>query len=292
MKTKCLICNSDKLSVIWNDKIRSSAKHFTKTREKILKCNNCELIFLKNRKKKLENSAYARSIYNKNNSVKEFNRFHKPRELKKISFLTKYLNLKNKDILELNCGAGIIINFYKKTCRSTSGVDDLIYKQYLEKNGHKFFSNINKILDDKLKYDYIFSMSELEHKFDPKNYLLKINKLMKKNSILIVRVPNFENIYMYLLKDAFLKYDFRASHNFYFSTKNLNLLFAKTKFKIKKKLGFHEYSVNHLIEYMQTKKRVYNSPNKVLSERQNSFIVKNIEDMLVSTSLIYLLEKK
>ena len=66
----------------------------------------------------------------------------------------------------------------------------------------------------------------------------------------------------------------------------------KTKFKIKKKLGFHEYSVNHLIKYMQTKKRVYNSPNKVLSKKQNSFIVKNIEDMLVSTSLIYLLEKK
>ena len=202
------------------------------------------------------------------------------------------MNLKNKDILELNCGAGIIINYYKKTCRSTSGVDDMIYKKYLKENGHIFFSSINKIIDDKLKYDYIFSMSELEHKFDPKKYLLKVNKLMKKNSTLIVRVPNFNNIYMYLLNKSFLKYDFRTSHNFYFSTKNLNLLFEKKKFNIKKKIGFHEYSMNHLIEYMKTKKRVYNAPSKVLSEKQNSFIVKNIEDMLVSTSLIYLLEKK
>ena len=132
----------------------------------------------------------------------------------------------------------------------------------------------------------------VEHKFDPKKYLLKVNKLMKKNSTLIVRVPNFNNIYMYLLNKSFLKYDFRTSHNFYFSTKNLNLLFEKKKFNIKKKIGFHEYSMNHLIEYMKTKKRVYNAPSKVLSEKQNSFIVKNIEDMLVSTSLIYLLEKK
>ena len=85
MKSKCLICNSANLSLIWNNKIRSSAKHFTRTREKILKCNNCELIFLKNRKKNLENSAYARSIYNKNNSIEEFNRFTNSR-IKKNKF--------------------------------------------------------------------------------------------------------------------------------------------------------------------------------------------------------------
>ena len=133
-------------------------------------------------------------------------------------------------------------------------MDDHKYKNHLNKVGHEHYSSINNVLKKKLKYDYIFSMSELEHKFDPKKYLLKINKLMKKNSKLVLRVPNFENIYMYLLGKYFLRFDYRTSHNFYFSIKNLELLFKKTNFKIRKKLGFNEYSANHLIEYLKTKK--------------------------------------
>ena len=292
MTIKCIVCNFSKFDVVWNDKIRNSSKGFTKSKKIILKCNNCELIFLKNRKKNLENSSVARKIYNKSNSIEEFIRFHKPREIKKIKFLSNYLNLKNKDILELNCGAGTILSNYKKICKSTTGVDDHKYKNYLNKVGHEHYSSINNVLKKKLKYDYIFSMSELEHKFDPKKYLLKINKLMKKNSKLVLRVPNFENIYMYLLGKYFLRFDYRTSHNFYFSIKNLELLFKKTNFKIRKKLGFNEYSANHLIEYLKTKKRVYHKPNKFFSEKESLFIVKNIEKMLISTSLIYLLEKK
>ena len=91
---------------------------------------------------------------------------------------------------------------------------------------------------------------------------------MKKNSKLVLRVPNFENIYMYLLGKYFLRFDYRTSHNFYFSIKNLELLFKKTNFKIRKKLGTNEYSANHLIEYLKTKKRVYHKPNKFFSEKK------------------------
>tara|TARA_B110000305_G_scaffold230828_1_gene283517 strand:- start:346 stop:1224 length:879 start_codon:yes stop_codon:yes gene_type:complete len=292
MKKKCEICGFDDLSIIWDDKIRNSSKNFTKSKEKILKCKKCGLVFLKDKKKHLENSFVARKIYNKDNSIKEFVKFHKKRELKKINFLSNFINIKNKNILELNCGAGIILSTFKNKVKSTAGVDDDFYKSYLNSKGHSHFSNINQILKKNFTYDYVFSMSELEHKFNPKNYLFKVNRLMIKSSKLIVRVPNFQNIYMHLLGKHFLKYDYRTSHNFYFSKQNLDLLFEKSNFKVEKLLGYHEYSINHLCEFIKKKKRVYGKVEKIFSSKDDYFTIKNIEDMLVSTSLIYILRKK
>ena len=110
----CLICKKKDFKIVWNDKIRSGNNKFTKNKEIIFQCLNCDLVFLKNPRKDLENSAVARSIYNKNNSVQEFLNFHKPRELKKFKLFKKFINFKNKDILESNCGAGVLLNILKK----------------------------------------------------------------------------------------------------------------------------------------------------------------------------------
>ena len=63
MKNKCVICGFKKFLIVWNEKIRKSSKSFTKSSEEILKCKKCELIFLKDKKTHLENSSYARKIY-------------------------------------------------------------------------------------------------------------------------------------------------------------------------------------------------------------------------------------
>ena len=107
---KCIVCDKEKFKLIWNDKIRSSSKNFTKKKEKILQCLNCKLVFLKNKKRNLENSAVSRNIYNKNNSIKEFLKFHTPREIQKLNYIKKKIDFRNKKILESNCGAGILIN--------------------------------------------------------------------------------------------------------------------------------------------------------------------------------------
>ena len=59
----------------------------------------------------------------------------------------------------------------------------------------------------------------------------------------------------------FLKYDFRSSHNFYFSEVNLDLMFKKLKFRIIKKLGHQEYSINHLLTFF--KKKIKELKNKI-----------------------------
>ena len=90
----------------------------------------------------------------------------------------------------------------------------------------------------------------------------------------------------------FLKYDFRESHNYYFSEKNLDKLFKRINLKIILKKGFNEYDFNHLLTYIKKQKRI-KEKDKInyfnsLSDLQTVF---NIQNNLVSTSLIYILQK-
>ena len=43
---KCIIC-SNKNFLVWFDRIREGQNLFSKKKKKILKCNNCSLVFLK-----------------------------------------------------------------------------------------------------------------------------------------------------------------------------------------------------------------------------------------------------
>ena len=66
-------------------------------------------------------------------------------------------------------------------------------------------------------------------------------------------MPNYLNIYKLTAGKYFDKFDFRTSHNFYFSKKNLHLIFKKVGLKIKKEMGYHEYEFNHLLKYLKIK---------------------------------------
>lgn len=290
---KCLICSSKNHKVIWNDKIRESAKKFTKNKFKILQCEYCDLVSLKKKYKYLENSALVRSLFNKSNSYKDFINFHKPREEKKLNSIIKVINFKSKNVLESNCGTGIILEKIKKKANITAGLDDKFYKKFFDKSDHIFFEDVLDIIKSKKKFDLILSLSEIEHKFEPIKFLESLKKILAKNGSIVIRVPNFDNIYAHLLGKYFYRYDFRKSHNYYFSHRNFQLLLKKLNLKIVKYFGYNEYPPNHLLKFVKTRKRVYgaNSLN-FFNTNEEKIINKNIEKSLKSTSLIYIVKKK
>ena len=107
-----------------------------------------------------------------------------------------------------------------------------------------------------------------------------------------MRVPNYFNIYRILLGEYYYKYDYRTSHNYYFSMTNLSLLFKKLNFTIHKQIGFNEYDFNHLLAYIKNRKRVGKKYKRFFVKKDINFLKKNIEDNFASTSLIYVLSNK
>ena len=80
------------------------------------------------------------------------------------------------------------------------------------------------------------------------------------------------------------------SHNFYFDQISADYFFKKLNLKIVKKNGFQEYDANHLLTFVNTLKRS-TKVKKFFSKKQLNLIEKNIEDNLISTSLLYILRK-
>jgi len=281
----CPLCRSKKISLIWNKKIRSGKNLWTKKKFKISKCNNCDLVFLNNRSDQLLDNKIFRKKFDGNNTIAQYKSFNKPREKYKLQVIQKYVNFSNKSILESNCGAATNLDLLCKNSKLTAGLDSYIYKNHVEKK-HIFFSTLNELKTSKIKFDIILSLSELEHQY---NLLLFLNTLklkLKKKGIIIFRIPNYNNIYRYMLGDNFLKYDFRLSHNYYFSEQSCDFLFKKAGFKILRKLGLQEYSVNHLLEYIKSGKRVTKYKN-LINKPKSKEINLNIEKSYTSSSLLY-----
>lgn len=294
MIKNCFICSNKKHRLVWNSQLRSGQFTFTKKKFRLLECTNCNLVSLEkfNKHLNLENTSVARKYFNKSNSFKDYINFNYDRELDRLRFLRKFINFDKKSTLESNGGTGIILEFLKKKAKSTSILENEFYKDFYYKSGHSFFSNISDIKKSAKKFDIILSLSELEHKYEPKKFLKNISSILSPKGYLVLRVPNYSNIYAHLLGKDYFKYDYRTSHNYYFSTKNLRLLFEKLNFKIIKELGFHEYSINHLIEFMKTKKRVYKKNLKsYIKPNQNKQLIKIINNNKLSTSLIYILKQ-
>jgi len=285
----CPICNRKKITLIWNSPIRSGKNKWTKKSEQIFWCQFCDLRFAKYFRKNLQDNKIFRKLYDGSNSIKKYLSFNKKREKFKLGIIKNHIQLKNRVILESNCGAATNLDLIKGVAKETVGLDNEIYRRHVEKK-HIFFNSIESLKKSRIKFDIILSLAEIEHQYDVKKFVENLKSLLCKNGHLVFRIPNYNNIYLYTLGKKYQKFDFRTSHNYYFSEKSCDYLFKKMKLKIELKKGLQEYSINHLIEYLRTGKRVKRFP-KLLNSKKLEEYSKNIENYMVSTSFLYILKK-
>lgn len=284
----CPVCKSKKRKLIWNDLLRSGKNIWTKKPYKIYWCQNCDLRYLEKFNYSLQNNKVFRKLYDGSNSIKKYNSFNKNREKYKLDKIKKIINFKNKEILESNCGAATNLDFLKKEAKQTYGLDHHVYKSHVEKK-HIFFTSLNEINKNKYTFDIILSLAEIEHQTNVIKFVNSLKKILKKNGLIVFRIPNYNNIYLQLLGNKFQTFDFRTSHNYYFSEKSCDFLFKKLNLKVIHKNGLQEYSVNHLIEFIKKGKRVAKYP-KLINKKISDQISKHIETNKISTSLTYILK--
>ena len=207
----------------------------------------------------MPDDAILRKIKNKK-EIRKLHLFHIKRELPKLKKIIKIYNYTKKKVLLVNCDFGLtILDHIKKIAKLTAGIsesDNYFYlKTYLERKKHLFFNNLDQIKSEKYKFDVIISPAQIEHVYDPSKYLKDFKKILSKKGVIILRIPNHDNVYKYILKKTFLKKDYRISHNFYFTEKSCEYLFRKNKFKIVNRFGLMEHDVNNLLNYIRLGRR-------------------------------------
>ncbi|MCF6350040.1 MAG: class I SAM-dependent methyltransferase [Flavobacteriaceae bacterium] len=173
------------------------------------------------------------------------------KKIKLVNRLFNQINLKqeNKDqkpktILDIGCGTGDFLVACKSNNWSVTGVEPnqkarILLKSKLDRlkpnsknfNRPKITTLISEL--DEIEFDVITMWHVLEHVPNLEEYIVQLKKLLKKNGILIIAVPNHKSYDAHYYGKFWAAYDV-PRHLWHFSQKSIKLLFEKQKMKIVK----------------------------------------------------------
>lgn len=146
-----------------------------------------------------------------------------------------------KDVIDVGCGEGFLISYLKKKKYNVTGLD--FSKDGLKQNPNiendvivgDIYDNINKLFKNNKKYDLVILNNVLEHVIDPKDLLINIKKIINKDGILIIKVPNdFSKLQKYLYNNKYVEKKFWVyppEHLSYFSYDSLRNIINKYNYK-------------------------------------------------------------
>jgi 2-polyprenyl-3-methyl-5-hydroxy-6-metoxy-1,4-benzoquinol methylase len=185
-----------------------------------------------------ENSQFMNYIYKKGSSVyntaDDSNHvFGKHSENRKQDFISTFCSffdnnfLKNKEMLEVGCSTGYILNEFKKRGAKVLGCDPGPWKEIAKKK-----YNI-EIIDDYFdinlfggkQFDIIYSFAFLDQMSDPLETILELKKLLKPRGKLVTAVRNFSHHLE--LGNLF---GLNPEHTIYFTNESVTNLYIKAGF--------------------------------------------------------------
>lgn len=217
---KCNLCNSDATTFICS-----------KDSLDVVKCNNCFLIYVNPRLNAKEREKHYSEDYF-TNWLKEKDIHINKRFRKRIKTIKKYKT--NPRILDVGCGAGFFLEVAKKEGWDIYGTEISEFaSEYARCNLglNVITGELQKIKFENEFFDVITLWHILEHIPYPLDFLSEILRIMKKDGILIIEVPNIGSyISSLVLEDWELLAP--KEHLFYFTEDTLKKLLEKVGFKI------------------------------------------------------------
>lgn len=168
-------------------------------------------------------------------------RTYKLFQLRRKLIVEKYLS--RGDILDVGAGEGVFAQILKNTFQVTS--IDTKFANIKNKNVLKV--EFLKWITHK-KFDAIVFWESLEHVPNPKQYLVKAHKILKKGGMIFIECPNFDCLESILFKKYWYHLD-PPRHLSHFTKVGLGNLLKSTGFKDINHLGVlaPEYTVWGLI---------------------------------------------
>lgn len=219
---KCPICN------LSNTKLLFNIKRFNNTYS-IEECEICGLRYVNPQPVEKELIKYYTKKYDYSYMIQEIDSKKDKKDIKDI--------IKNRQgigkLLDVGCGSGLFLLAAKKNGFKVYGVD--LSKEMVKYGRNKFNLNLSnrdflKLCTDK-KFDIITMRHFLEHTTNPNKYLEKANKLLKKNGLLFIELPNINSFPAKICGESW-QWMTPPAHLFFFSPKTIKKLLEKEGFKV------------------------------------------------------------
>ena len=241
----CYFCNNKKFKVkfFYEEKPKKETYFGIKKKDYkrcYIECSDCNHFYsiMTFNINKLYSKKYSESTYGKK-VLKTFKKIinlpnSRSDNFYRLKRFLKYFKLKNiliKDLIDIGSGTGVFpYSLMNQNISITCLEPDINLSKHLSKNLRlniirKDFYQINF----KKKYDVVTLNKVLEHVQNPFMFMHKVYKILKKNGIVYLEVPDAISASKY----GKTREEFFVEHLHGFSNLSLKRLFYKTKFKLK-----------------------------------------------------------
>ncbi|MCH8004062.1 MAG: class I SAM-dependent methyltransferase [Nanoarchaeota archaeon] len=235
---KCNLCNSD------STRIFMKVDGFN-----IVKCKNCDLIYVNPRLKFNElEKIYKNKIYFNNQSFKDTNYTFYGYEnyllekkdiiytfIRRLNVIEKYK--KPGTLLDIGCALGFFLELALKRGWKARGIEiSKVAAGYAKKHQKSpvFNGTLEEVNYKKESFDVITIFDVIEHVPNPKKTILQIKNLLKPGGIISITTPNIGSLPAKILGKKWEEVRRVREHIYYFSDKTLNRLLKESGFKILK----------------------------------------------------------
>ena len=218
---ECPWCSSDDTS-IWGRKLNGFISH---------KCNNCELIFVKNPYtiSGLEKyyKKYLTEIHQNDKKLVSDRNLMYPIEFEMVHQFSE----KHSDVLDIGCSGGYFLRHFENKDYNCYGVE-------IGKEAAKYASKRYKIYEGQFpelsinrNFDIITFRGTIEHFKNPKSYLNKAIDLLNDNGmIFITSTPNSDSLCCKIFKEQWNQH-VPEEHIFHFNPKHFDYFFKERGLK-------------------------------------------------------------
>jgi SAM-dependent methyltransferase len=146
--------------------------------------------------------------------------------------VTKRYKQKPETVLDIGASNGVMLDIFKENGAETWGVEPSENAEIAKSKGHKIISEFFEKAKLPIDYfDLVIMNHTLEHLDNPKFILKKIYKILKKDGILLVDVPNAGGFGSRILGDKW-PYRLPEEHKQQFTKKSLTKVFEDAKFEV------------------------------------------------------------
>ncbi|MBL7074378.1 class I SAM-dependent methyltransferase [candidate division KSB1 bacterium] len=136
--------------------------------------------------------------------------------------------LPGKDILEIGCSSGFMLDAFKELGMNPIGIEPSgSFSNFLSNRSHISYSSIEELHKEKqeMKFDLIVHFFVLEHIRDTKGFIQEQLSMLKPEGMIISEVPCVMDPLITLYKiSAFDQFYWSIAHHYYFSEKSLSYI--------------------------------------------------------------------
>jgi len=208
---------------------------------KVVKCKSCGLVYTNPQPgRKLIEEHYQKEYY------KEWIEKQMERRIsmwkRRIKEIKEYKS--NGNLLDVGCGIGTFLRLAKEEGFEIFGTEISDYACKYVKDNLKidvFRGNLEEANFPPVSFDVVTIWHTLEHLPNPKAILKEINRIIKKDGLLVIAAPNLNNFimkFLYLIvkgkKLVLFSDQAKEWHFYHFSSQTITSMLKKTGFRVVK----------------------------------------------------------